>query len=139
VSYIYIILYIQICMQICLTCWCFKNIFDELIKSTAEKKTFIEISVEKCCTTFSLSEKEFFSRNVKRVPVIFGITEFRCNNFTEKLSAVRLAPAQPCHYSFFYVLHSAFALCSILSCTLFYARSRSYVVLCILPLKFYYC
>lgn len=54
------------------------------------------------------------------MPVIFGVTEFHCNNFAEKLSAVRLAPARPHRLSVFtFVPHSTFAPCSIHSCIFF--------------------
>lgn len=97
------------------------------MESTVEKKLSLKFQLKSVVQRARWAGKNF-SCNIKRVPVIFGITEFRCNNFTEKLSAVRLTPAQPRHHSFFYVPIS-FCIRTMLYSLMyfFYARSRSYV------------
>lgn len=46
-------------------------------------------SIAQCEPVEPIARTKIFSRSAKRVPVIFGVTEFRRNNSTEKLSAVR--------------------------------------------------
>lgn len=117
--------------------------FDGLIELTArERKFHCEISVGKCCTTSPRRAngegRNFFPRNVKRVPVIFGVTEFCCNNFAEKLSAVRLALTRTRHIS----LSLARSLSDSLFSSLFYVRTSFrirtvlYPLTCFVPFSF---